>query len=291
MRKYVITTDNNSDLPESFYQEHGVPVINLSYVIDEIVYDGIENKQTIDEFYKAIRNGAMPFTQQVNPENSRMFFEQLVKEGWDILHLAFTSGMSGTYNSGRLGALEVMEAYPDAKITVIDTLCASMGEGLLVFEAVKRKDAGMEYEELVTWIENNKLRLVHEVVADDLFHLHRGGRVSKASAVIGTTLGVKPIIHVSDDGKLVSFSKQRHKSGAFKFLVSRMNDKIDTSDDLYTVGICHSDCIEDAKKLERLVRENDSVKDVIVSNIGPTIGSHTGVGTLALFYFANSRAV
>ncbi len=289
MRQYVITTDNNSDLPEAFYQEHGVKVINLSYIINDVIYDGVERSLSTKEFYQEVRNGAMPLTQQVNPENSRVFFSEIVKAGYDILHIAFSSGLSGTYNSCHLGAEEVMEEYPESKITVIDSLCASMGQGLLVVEAVKRYEAGMEYDTLIKWIENNKLRVAHEVVADDLFHLHRGGRISKASAVIGTTLGVKPIINVTDEGKLVSFAKQRHKSGGFKFLVSRMNDRMDVSDDLYTVGISHSDCLEDAQKIEKLIRENDKVKDVIISDIGPTIGSHTGAGTVAIFYFVNKR--
>ncbi len=291
MRKFVITSDDTTDLPEGYYGENNLEVLHLSYVVDDVVYDGMETKLTNKEFYDKMRNGAMPFTQQVNPENAKMLFEKLVKEGFDIIHIAFTSGLSGTYNSSRLGALEVMEENPDAKITVIDSLCASTGEGLLVHEALKRQKAGMEYDEVVAWVEYNKLRLVHDVVADDLFHLHRGGRVSKVSAVLGTTLKIKPIIHLDEEGKLIPYAKQRHKSAGIKFLVNNLINNIDVSDGLETVAICHSDCLSDAEKVKKLIMEQTDITDIMISNIGPTIGSHTGIGTLAVFYFAENRNV
>ncbi len=291
MKKFVITTDNNADLPLEYYQEHNIDVIRLSFVIDDIIYDGVEKTMTIKEFYNTMRNGAMPSTQQANPESSKELFEKYAKEGYDILHIAFTSGMSGTYNSAVIGANEVMEDYPETKITVIDSLCASMGQGLLVYETVKRKEAGMSYDDLITWVEANKLCLVHEVVADDLYHLQRGGRISKTAAVIGSTLGVKPIIHVDDDGKLVSYSKQRHKSGGLKFLLNTLVKRMKTDDSLTTVGISHSDSIADAEKLATMIRENTDVTDIIISDIGPTIGAHTGIGTIAVFYFSDDRSV
>lgn len=290
MRKYVITTDNNADLPAEFYTEHNIKVLHLSFSIDDVIYDGVEKTMTSKEFYDAMRGGAMPVTQQVNPENSKTFFTNIVKDDVDVLHIAFTSGMSGTYSSTTIGANEVMEDS-DSKITVIDSLCASVGQGLLVAEAVKRYEAGMEYEELIAWVESNKLRIVHDVVTDDLFHLHRGGRVSKTSAVIGTTLGVKPIIHVDDEGKLVAYSKQRHKNGGLKFIVNNLVKKMKTDDNLTTVGICHSDCMKDVEKLKALISEKTDIKDFIVGDIGPTIGAHTGIGTIAVFYFADNRSV
>lgn len=289
MKKYIITTDNNADLPESFYKEHDLGKIYLSYVVNDIEYDGVEKSMTSKEFYDAMREGAMPSTQQVNPENSRVFFENIAKEGFDILHIAFTSGLSGTYSSTTLGAEEAMEAYPDVKITVIDSLCASMGQGLLLHEAIKRKDAGMEYDALIQWIEDNKLRLIHEVVADDLFHLQRGGRVSKTAAVLGSTLGVKPIIHVNSEGKLISYTKQRHKSGGLKFLANNLVKYMQTEDALTTVGISHSDCLADAEKLAAMIREKTDVEHIIIGDIGPTIGAHTGIGTVAVFYFGEDR--
>ncbi|MFI3237773.1 MAG: DegV family protein [Lachnospiraceae bacterium] len=291
MNKYIITADDTADLPASFYEQHEVPLLHLSYVVNDIEYDGVTSALTIAEFYDKIRNGAMPYTQQVNPESARCLFERLVKEGYDILHIAFSSGLSGTYNSARMGALEVQETYPDAKITVIDSLCASMGEGLLLHEVVARKEAGMEYDTLVNWVEENKLRLVHEVVADDLNHLHRGGRLSKVSAILGTALSVKPIIHVNDEGKLINIAKQRHKGMALKFIANRLADRIETEDGLDTIGISHSDCIDDVNRLVELIKEKTGIEKFIISDIGPVIGSHTGIGTLAVFYFAKGRQV
>ncbi len=291
MRDYVITTDNNADLPVDFYKENNMDLLHLSFSIDDVVYDGVEKSMTSKEFYDAMRGGAMPVTQQVNPENSKIFFEKIIKDDVDVLHIAFTSGLSGTYSSTTIGANEVMEDHPDAKITVIDSLCASVGQGLLVYEAVKRKNAGMGYDELVKWIEDNKLRLVHDVVADDLFHLQRGGRVSKTAAVLGSTLGVKPIIQVNDEGKLISYSKQRHKKGALKFIVANLEKKMKTDDNLNTVGICHSDCIADVEILKKMVTEKTGIENFLVGDIGPTIGAHTGVGTIALFYFSDDRIV
>ncbi len=289
MNQYIITTDNNADLPEEFYAQHGVPVVYLSYLIGEEAYDGTDKKQTPKEFFDAIRAGAMPVTQQVNPENAKIFFEESLKQGYDILHLAFSSGLSGTYNSTRMAAEELREEYPDANIIVIDTLCASMGQGFLLAQALARKAEGMEMQALAQWVEEHKLHVAHEVVADDLFHLQRGGRVSKTAAVFGSALGVKPIIHVDDEGKLIPFSKQRGKAAGLRFLVDNLVKKIDA--DCKTVFICHSDCLEDAQSLEQMIREKTDVQEVVISYIGPTIGAHTGVGTVAVFYFTETRAV
>lgn len=291
MKKFLITTDDTTDMPAGYHEEKGIHLLHLSYVVDDVIYDGVDKKLNTKEFYDKIRNGSMPFTQQVNPESARSLFEKLVLEGYDIIHIAFTSGLSGTYNSCRLGAEEVLESHPDAKITVIDSLCASTGEGLLLHEALNRQAEGMEYEELVTWIETNKLRIVHDVLADDLFHLYRGGRVSKASAIIGTTLKVKPIIHLNESGKLMAYAKQRHKNAGLKYIANNLYKNIDMSDGLNkTIAICHSSCIEDADKLSNMIQENTDIRDILISDIGPTIGSHTGIGTVALFYFAKDRS-
>ncbi|MFI3170868.1 MAG: DegV family protein [Eubacteriales bacterium] len=290
MRKYVITTDDTTDLPQEYYLKYNLNLLHLSYVVNDVTYDSVDRSMSNEEFYEAIRNGAMPFTQQVNPENSRILFDKLVREGFDIIHIAFSSGLSGTYNSACIGAEEVRDEYPDSKITIIDSLCASMGEGLLVLEALKRQEAGMEYNELVDWIEASKLKLVHDVVADDLFHLQRGGRVSKVAAVVGSSLGVKPIIHLNEKGKLISYSKQRHKTSALKFIANNLEQSIQNHDGLTTIAISHSACPADADKLANLIRDKIGEADIIISNIGPTIGSHTGIGTVALFYFANDRS-
>ncbi len=290
MRDYIITTDNNADLPASFYQEAGVPLAYLSYTIDDITYDNVTTKQTIKAFYQAVREGAMPVTQQVNPENSKALFEPYAKQGLDILHIAFSSGLSGTYQSNCIAAAEIKEEYPDCNIIVIDSLCASMGQGFLIAQAVQRKAEGMPMAELAAWVEEHKLNIVHEVLADDLFHLQRGGRVSKAAAVFGSALSVKPLIHLNAEGKLVSFGKQRGRLAGLTFLVNNLVKKIDLQMG-EQVFISHSDCFADAEKLAEMIKEKTSVTAVTISDIGPTIGAHTGVGTIAVFYFAANRDV
>ena len=287
-REYVLTTDNTTDFPESFLEECGIEFISLSYVIDGVIYDGVKRKLGNKEFYDRIRGGAMPVTQQANPESSKAFFERFLKEGKDILHIAFSSGLSGTYQSAHLAQMELAEEYPDRKIIVIDSLCASMGEGLLVYEAWRRKNEGMDLETLAKWVEDHKLLLFHDVVADDLFHLQRGGRVSKTAAIMGTALGIKPMIYVNDEGKLIPYGKVRGKKAAFNAMVERLAKTIDTSVS-NEVFISHSDCLEEAQALEEMIRQTAGIHNFKISYIGSVIGTHTGVGTVALFYFASGR--
>ena len=208
MKRFLIVTDSTTDLPKSYYEEKQIPVVALSYVMDGVTYkdgDGLSDK----EFFDKIREGSMPTTSQINPELAREALEPLLKEGNDILYLCFTSGLSGSYNSVRLAAEELMEEYEERKLIVIDTLCASMGEGLLLYKAVELRDQGKTMEEIAEWVENNKLNICHDVTIDDLHHLHRGGRVSKTSAVIGSIIKIKPIIHVDEEGKLIVIGKER----------------------------------------------------------------------------------
>ncbi len=287
-RAYVLTTDNTTDFPESYLEEHGIEFISLSYVIDDVIYDGVKRKMGNKEFYDRIREGAMPVTQQANPEATKAFFERFLKEGKDILHIAFSSGLSGTYQSAHLAQMELASQYPERKIVVIDSLCASMGEGLLVYEALRRKNEGMDLESLAQWVENHKLHLFHDVVADDLFHLQRGGRVSKTAAIMGTALGIKPLIYVNDEGKLIPYGKVRGKKAALSAMADRLARTIDTSISS-TVFISHSDCLEDAQALEEMIRQKAGIRDFKISYIGSVIGTHTGIGTVALFYFAPDR--
>ncbi len=288
MRDFIISTDNNGDLPKPYYKEAGVPVVALSYMMNDVVYDGLDRAQTDEEFYAAVRGGAMPVTQQVNPESAKAMFEIYAKQGLDILHFAFSSGLSGTYQSSCIAADDIREEYPDCNIIVIDTLCASMGQGFLVTEAVNRKNAGMPMQEIADWAESVKLNIVHEVLADDLFHLQRGGRISKATAFFGSALNVKPIIHMDDAGKLVSVGKQRGRMAGLTFLADNLAKKIDMAQSP-RVCISHSDCLADVEKLVAMLREKTSVTDFTISFIGPTIGAHTGAGTIAIFYFAANR--
>ena len=285
MSKFVITADSTVDLPKAFLEEKQVPVVSLSYIIDGATYrdgEGLTSK----EFYDKIREGAMPTTSQVNPEQARDLFEPILKEGTDILHIAFTSGLSGTYNSCRIAAEELSEEYPDRKIIVVDSLCAASGGGMLLYKAIELKEQGKSFDEIVTWVEENKLHVCHDVTVDDLFHLHRGGRVSKASAVVGTIIKIKPIIHVNDEGKLIVIGKERGRKKALQTLVERMEEKSQGFEN-DIVMITHGDALEDAEYVKGLIQDKFGITNIMINPLGTVIGSHTGPGVIALFYMGN----
>lgn len=287
MKEFVITTDSTVDLPKDFLEEKGVTVLALSYILDGVTYqdmDGLSGK----EFFDKIRNGSLPTTSQVNPEEARAVFEEIVKEGKDILHIAFSSGLSGTYNSCRIAGEELMEDYPGARVVVIDSLCASMGEGLVLYKALELKEQGKSLEEIAAWVEENKLHICHNVTVDDLFHLHRGGRVSKATAVLGTMVKIKPIIHMDNEGKLMVIGKERGRKKSIVNLVDRMEKQMGDYDNSVCM-ITHGDCEEDALYLKSLLEERFGIKQVIIHGIGSVIGSHTGPGVLAVFFMGNER--
>ena len=216
MSEYVITTDNNSDLPEKYLKDHGVGCMYLSYSMDGKSYTH-GNFLPEHEFYEAMRNGSMPTTAQVNPENAKALLEPYLKEGKDILHIAFSSALSGTYNSSRIAAEELMEDYPDRKIIVVDSLGASLGQGLLVYLAQEKKEQGEDLETVAKWTEENRLHIVHLFTVNDLNHLYRGGRISRTTAVVGSMLNIKPVLHVDNDGKLTAIGKVRGRKKSLPY--------------------------------------------------------------------------
>lgn len=285
MNEFLIVTDSTTDLPKSFYVDKGVPVVSLSYILDGVTYEDM-NGLSGKEFFDKLREGSMPTTSQINPEQAKEALEPLVKEGKDILYIAFTSGLSGSYNSVRIAAEELSEEYPDRKIIVIDSLCASMGEGLLLYKAVQLKEQGKSLEEIATWVEDNKLNICHDVTIDDLHHLHRGGRVSKASAVVGSIIKIKPMIHVNDEGKLIVIGKERGRKKAMLSLVDRMEEKsVGFENDV--VMIVHGDVEEDAEFLKKVIQERFGIDNIIINCIGSVIGSHTGPGVISIFYMGD----
>ena len=285
MSEFIITADSTVDLPKQFLEEKQVPVVSLSYIIDGATYKDGEGL-TSKEFYDKIREGAMPTTSQVNPEQARGLFEPILKEGKDILHIAFTSGLSGTYNSCRIAAEELREEYPERKLIVVDSLCAASGGGMLLYKALELKEQGKSFDEIATWVEENKLNVCHDVTVDDLFHLHRGGRVSKTSAVLGTIIKIKPIIHVNDEGKLIVIGKERGRKKALQTLVGRMEEKSKGFEN-DIVMITHGDALEDAEYVKGLIEEKFGITNVMINPLGTVIGSHTGPGVIALFYMGN----
>ena len=239
-----------------------------------------------------MRDGSMPTTSQVNPEQAKAAFTACLKEGKDVLYIAFSSGLSGTCGSGMVAAQEIQEEgeYPERKIVVIDSLSASLGEGLLVHKAVMLKEAGKSMEEVADWVENNKLHLCHNFTVDDLFHLHRGGRVSKATAILGTMINIKPVLHVDDEGHLIAIGKVRGRKKSLSALVDRMAEQIKGYEDQNdVVFISHGDCMEDAEYVKKLVQERFGIEKFIINHVGPTIGAHSGPGTVALFFMGNPR--
>lgn len=287
MRDYVITVNSTIDLPKEWLAGRGVPVAPLKYTIDGETYTDMEGLSA-KEFFAKLREGKMSVTSQVNPEEAAAMLEPYVKEGKDVLHLGFSSGLSGTLNSMRIGAEMLQEKYPDAKIIVIDTLCACLGEGILLYYALKEKAKGKTIEEVAQWAEENKLHVCHNVTVDDLNHLHRGGRVSKTTAVIGTLVQIKPIIHMDDEGRLQVIGKERgRKKSLNKIVDMAVEQSKGWENDI--VMITHGDCIEDAEYVAKLVREKMGIDNILINNIGTVIGSHTGPGVVAVFCMGNKR--
>lgn len=287
MKEFMIATDSTVDLPKTFLEENHVLTISLSYVIDGVTYkemDGLSH----EEFFEKLRNGSLPTTSQINPQEARKALEPIVKEGKDVLYIGFSSGLSGSYNSVRMAAEELMEDYPETKIIAIDSLCASMGEGLLLYKALQLKQQGKSLEEIANWIEENKLHICHNVTVDDLNHLHRGGRISKTTAVLGTMVKIKPIIHMNNEGKLVVIGKERGRKKSLLTLLDKMEKQMQGYDN-DVVMITHGDCIEDAKYVEEQIRERFGIKKIIINGIGSVIGSHTGAGVVAVFFMGNER--
>lgn len=282
MGEFIITADSTVDMPKEYLAEKNIPILALSYILEGVTFeDG--NGLTGHEFYEKIRGGAMPTTSQINPDQAKSALEPFVKAGKDIIHIAFTSGMSGSYNSVRIAAEELMGKYPERKVTVIDSLCAAMGEGMLLYKVVELKEQGKSYDEIVKWAEENKLHICHDVTVDDLFHLHRGGRVSKASAIVGSMIKIKPIIHVNDEGKLIVISKERGRKKSLMTLVDRMEEKMKGYDN-DIVMIVHGDVPEDAEFVKNEIIKRFGITNIMINCLGSVIGSHTGPGVVALFY-------
>lgn len=287
MNEFVIVSDSTVDLPKEYLQSKQVPIISLSYIMDGVTYeemDGLSHK----EFFEKLRAGSLPTTSQINPEQAREALEPFAKEGKDILYIGFSSGLSGSYNSVRMAAEDLKEEYPDINIIAIDSLCACMGEGLLLYKALELKEHGMSMEEIAKWVEANKLHICHNVTVDDLNHLHRGGRISKTTAVVGSMIKIKPIIHMSDEGKLVVIGKERGRKKSLVSIVDRMEKQMQGYDN-DIVMLTHGDCIEDAEFVKKQVEERFGIHNVMINGIGSVIGSHTGAGVVAVFFMGDKR--
>jgi DegV family protein with EDD domain len=289
MKKFIITTDTTCDLPQDYLTKHNIRLLPLYYSMNGTIY-GDENVLEPKAFYDIMRGGAMPTTMAVNPDNARQIFIGLLDEGYDILHIAFSSALSGSCSVAAASARELCEERPTSKIIVVDSLCASLGEGLLVHKAVQRKDEGKSLEEVADWLEKNKFNLCHLFTVDDLHHLHRGGRVSKATAIIGTLINVKPVLHVDNEGRLIPLNNVRGRKKALISLVDQMEIKTkDYSVKNDMIFISHGDCEEDAKFVADLIKERLGIENNLIHFVSPTIGAHSGPGTVALFFMGKER--
>ncbi|MBP5223841.1 MAG: DegV family protein [Lachnospiraceae bacterium] len=286
---FRLVTDSTSDLPVEFLREHNIDCMNLSYILDGITY-GQDKVLEPKEFFDLMRAGKMPTTSQINSEEAKAFLTEVASREKEILVLAFSSGLSGTYNSIRMAAEEVREKFPDCRIEVIDSLAASMGEGLFVYKAVQLRDQGASMDETIEWLEKHKMEFVHVFTVDDLFHLFRGGRVSRTAAIIGTLAGIKPMLHVDEEGHLINIDKVRGRKKALNALVEYMikqREGYQGNDDM--VMISHGDCQEDAEYVRDLIREKLGIQNFMINSLGPVIGAHTGPGLVALFFMGKER--
>lgn len=287
MKDFIITTDSTCDLPKNYLMQHNLRLLPLYYSFDGEVFGDKEDLEP-KVFYDKMRAGAMPTTMAVNPATAREVFSDILSMGCDILHISLSSGLSGSCSVAVTVTAELREENPDAKITVVDSLCASLGEGLLIHKAVTMKEEGKSFDEIVDWLESNKKNICHLFTVDDLNHLHRGGRVSKTTAIIGTLIGVKPVLHVDNEGHLIPLNNVRGRKKALISLVDQMEKRLAGFHN-EEVFISHGDCLEEAESVASLVKERFGIKSILINYVSPTIGAHSGPGTVALFFMGNER--
>lgn len=290
MSEYVLITDSSADLSQEMVQELGVTVLPLSFTIQGKTYRNYPDNREMDLplFYDMLRAGELATTSAVNVAEYTQAVEPILQEGKDVLILAFSSGLSSTHQASVLAAGELREKYPDRKIYTVDTLCASLGQGLLVYLAAQEQRKGKSIEEVRDWAESTKLHLCHQFTVDDLHFLKRGGRISATTAVVGSMLQIKPVLHVDNEGHLINIGKARGRQASLKALVDKM-EKTVTEEGRKTVFISHGDCRKDAVTVADMVRERFGTQDIRINFVGPVIGAHSGPGTLALFYLGTER--
>ena len=290
MKNYVIVTESTTDLTQDLVNELGIKIIPMVFGFENESYLNYPDNREMDihKFYERVKAGERSTTALINSKTFEEYFEPILKSGDDILYIGFSSGLSGTYNSSLIAAEELKQKYPDSKIVCIDTLAASMGEGLLVYHAVKLKQQGKNIEQVSQWLMDNRLKLNHWFTVDDLNHLRRGGRISAMTATIGSALNVKPILHVDNEGHLIPVHNVRGRKKSINALLEHM-EELSINPQEQTIFISHANCLEDAENLANLIRKKLKIKEIILNFIGPVIGSHTGQGAIALFFIGKER--
>ena len=287
MSDFRIVTDSGCDLNKSMISQLNITVVPLM-----VNFQGKTLPDSVDDgigaFYNSLRAGEVATTSAINPNGWESAIEPILAAGQDVLVIVFSSGLSTTYQSAVIAAEDLKTKYPDRAVRVVDGLCASLGQGLLVWYACQKRDSGMSLDDLVIWLEENKLHLCHWFTVDDLMYLKRGGRVSGTTALLGTMLQIKPVLHVDDEGHLINVSKVRGRKASIEALAKKMGE-LGIEGENSTVFICHGDCEADAHLLEAIVKEHYGVQEVFIGHIGAVIGSHSGPGTLALFFLGTKR--
>lgn len=293
MSKFILTCCSTADMPYEYFLKRDIAFASFHFNIDGREYrDDLGQTISFEEFYKKIDGGAMPITSQVNVGEFLDFFEPFLKESKDILHISLSTGLSGVYNSACIARDELLLKYPDRKILIVDSLGASSGYGLLVDMAADMRDGGLSIEEVHQWLEENKLNIHHWFFSTDLTHYKRGGRISATSVVVGTLLNICPLLNMSYDGKLIPREKVRGKKHVMKEMVGRMKLHAEGGNDYSgKCFISHSACYDDALKLSNLIEEDfpNLTGKIMINSVGTVIGSHTGPGTVALFFLGDKR--
>ena len=285
---YQIITDSCCDFTDAQYKENNVSCASLTVTYNGGSHSNFSDPAAVKAFYDELRGGVMASTAAANPEDWTNLMKPALEKGEDVLALCFSSGLSTTYQSAVIAAKELREEYPERTINVVDTLCAALGQGLLVWHACRKREEGMSIGDLTAWVEANKLNVCHWVTVDDLSHLKRGGRISATTAIVGTMLNIKPIIHVNDEGTLINISKVRGRKAAIEHIAGKVGQLVEGYDN-ETCFVVHGDCQDDAETLAAIIKEKYGVKNVHIGYLGPVIGAHTGPGVLAVFFMGTHR--
>lgn len=289
MSNYVIFTDSACDIPSAMLAEWGVKQCEITYSFAGSDKEYREKDMTAADFYQKMREGGVAKTAAINIKTFTDAFEEEVKAGKDVLYLGFSSGLSTTFNSGRMAMEDLKSRYPERKLLAVDSLCAAAGFGLLLYLTVKQKEAGASIEEAAAYAENTRLHLCHWFTVDDLVYLKRGGRVSPTVAFVGNVLGIKPVLHVDNDGHLINMSKVRGRRSAIKALADKFGELSEGDPAENTIFIGQADCMADAELLCDMLQQQYGAKVEKILNIGNVIGAHSGPGTLALFFLGKER--
>ncbi|MBX9185664.1 MULTISPECIES: DegV family protein [Clostridium] len=284
-----IITDSACDLTRDYIKNNNIGLLSLILNLNgQAIKDDLGETLSYKDFYNKMREGATPTTSQINAHEFEEEFIKYIKNGDSIIYISLSSNLSGTFNSANIAKNNLMDEYPNANIYLVDSLSVSVGQGLLVAKACEMRDSGIGAEEIVNWLEENKRKVIHSILIDDLNHLKRGGRISGATAAIGGLLNIKPTLFLDDEGKLIQGEKIKGKKKALRFLVNEVREKaVDTENEI--LYICHGDCLEEAETLRDMILEEVKFKNVIINYVGNVVGAHAGPGVLAAVFLGSNR--